>query len=175
MIDGLVGGLMRERDAAIKAAGSNQEKVDKANASYARQMQKLQELFLKLGFEKGLIEQIIGAYKRIPPRITTQIIQEYQTSGKPAGEHSGVRYAERAAGGPVLAGVPYMINERGRETVTFPASGTVHPASLTPMTGSHISITINVPPGAHPRDVGRETVAAIRSYERANTSSWRNG
>jgi methyl-accepting chemotaxis protein len=41
----------------------------------------------------------------------------------------------RAAGGPVQPGVPYVINERGMETVTFPANGTVHPAHLTPMMG----------------------------------------
>jgi hypothetical protein len=46
----------------------------------------------------------------------------------------------RAAGGPVQPGVPYVINERGMETVTFPANGTVHPAHLTPMSGSGMAI-----------------------------------
>jgi hypothetical protein len=174
MINDLVGGIMAIREANIE----NKMSVDEANRIYAAQIKRLQQVLVQMGFNEEQIKDLVAAYKQIPTRITTQIITEYQTKGKPPGEHSGIRVNEtqgRAAGGPVLPGVPYMINERGRETVTFPAGGTVHPANLTPMTGSHISITINVPPGAHPRDVGRETVAAIRSYERANTSSWRNG
>lgn len=179
MIDSLVGGLMRERDAAIKAAGGNQEKVDRANASYARQMAKLQDLLVKMGFEKKVIAEIVGAYKQIPTRITTQIIQEYQTRGKPAGEHSGLRAGERRQhGGPVFPGVPYMINEAGRETVTFPAAGTVHPAKLTPVgspsAGKSYTINVNVAAGANLREAGRVIVEAIESYERANGAGWRS-
>jgi predicted nucleic acid-binding Zn-ribbon protein len=186
MINRMVGDLMRERDAAIEAADGNQTKVDRANAAYASQMKKLQDLMVRLGFEKGLIEQLIGAYKRIPPRITTEIIQEYKTKGKPAGEHSGVRYGERegrAHGGPVLPGVEYAINEHLHggakvETVTFGQTGVVHPPSTTlrPVQGggNQYNITVNIPPSVHPRDAAREQVNALRQYERANTSAWRS-
>ncbi|MET8265935.1 hypothetical protein ABZU92_18305 [Micromonospora arida] len=38
---------------------------------------------------------------------------------------------------------------------------------------THYSITVNVPPGANPAEVGRVTVAAIQAYERNNGKGWR--
>lgn len=50
---------------------------------------------------------------------------------------------QRASGGDVEPGRTYRINERGYETVTFPAAGTVHPANLTPI-GGGANITVNI-------------------------------
>lgn len=145
MINGLIGDLIRERDAAITAAQGNEEKVRRAKAKYNEQIQKLQELLGRLGFEKKVIAEIIAAYKAIPTRIYTQIIQDYQTRGVPAGEQSGVRSGERRQhGGPVFPGIAYQINEAGRETVTFPAVGTVHPANLTPVASQGGSVSVMV-------------------------------
>lgn len=88
----------------------------------------------------------------------------------------------RAGGGSIEPNVPYLINERGYETVTFPAGGTVHPAHLTPMAGSvangttnYYSITVNASPLSSPVDVGGAVVAVLKQYENANGNGWRNG
>jgi len=60
----------------------------------------------------------------------------------PATAGVGGREGRRASGGAVLPGIPYMINERGFETVTFPASGMVHPANLTPMSAENFTVTV---------------------------------
>jgi hypothetical protein len=51
---------------------------------------------------------------------------------------------QRQHGGDVVPGQTYRINEVANETVTFPASGTVHPANLTPAGGGATNITVNV-------------------------------
>ena len=148
MIDQMVGDLGREHDAAIKAAKGNEEKVDRANAAYNRQLDELKTLLVHLGFEKAEIDKIIGRYNHVPRRITTQFIQEFIQKGNfTPGEHSGTRIGEiehKAAGGPVLPGVPYTINERGSETVTFPAAGRVHPANLTPAAADGARVVIDI-------------------------------
>jgi len=139
MINGMIGDLMRERQAAIDAGGGTLEATDKANKAYARQMEGLKRLLIKMGFQEAEIRRIIAAYLDVPTMIKTEMILDFRQRGVPLGEHSGVRIGEtrgRAAGGPVLADVPYKINERGSETVTFPANGMVHPASLTPAAGA---------------------------------------
>ena len=71
---------------------------------------------------------------------------ERDSSGRP----TTVGIGTRASGGPVMAGVPYMINERGRETVTFPATGNVHPANLTPLSGGYAApLVLNFPAGSY--------------------------
>lgn len=49
---------------------------------------------------------------------------------------------QRAGGGGVVPGQTYLINERGYETVTFPAAGEVHPANLTPVGGANVTVNI---------------------------------
>jgi len=68
----------------------------------------------------------------------------------------------RASGGDVFAGVPYVINERGYETVTFSGNGTVHPANLTPAWGSGPMVVEN-----H-IEVGGEVVRVVRTEISAN-------
>lgn len=69
-------------------------------------------------------------------------------------------------GEPVLgvglrSGSSYSFGERGPETVT-PGVG-----------GNTFNITMHVPVGAHPAEVGRQTVLAIQEYERGNGNRWR--
>jgi len=126
MINNLISDLIRERDAAIEAAQGNTQKVNAAKKKYNEQIQKLQELLVKLGFEKAEIARIINAYKAIPTQVTTKIIQDYQTRGVPAGEHSGVRIGEtrgRAVGGPIWPG-SWKVGEHGPEYMRINADGT---------------------------------------------------
>jgi hypothetical protein len=59
------------------------------------------------------------------------------------------------------SGRTYSFGERGAETVS-PGAG-----------GSTYNITVNVPATAHPAEVGRQVVTAIKAYEQGNGSRWR--
>jgi hypothetical protein len=75
----------------------------------------------------------------------------------------------RAAGGPVTAGTPYIVGERGPEIVVPGRSGTVIPNNRIGV-GGGVNVTINMPPGSN----GHDVVAAIQQYEKRNGKSWRS-
>lgn len=75
----------------------------------------------------------------------------------------------RAMGGPVTAGTPYIVGERGPEIVVPGRSGTVIPNNRIGV-GGGVNVTINMPPGSN----GQDVVAAIRDYEKRNGKSWRS-
>jgi len=105
--------------------------VAATNAKYDAQVQALLNLAKQAGATKEQLDHLKGEYEIhivMPGLIAaTNALANLAKSG--LAQFFG---GHRAAGGPVLAGVPYTINEHGNETVTFPASGTVHPASLSP-------------------------------------------
>lgn len=47
------------------------------------------------------------------------------------------------------------------------------PAAMAAMGGNIYQITVNVPATAHPAEVGRQVVTAIKAYEQGNGSRWR--
>lgn len=140
MLHDMVKDAMGMREAVLQQTGS----VDEANAAYKRQVDALKTLAQNLGFSKEALDKIIGTYEiNVVTRYTE--ITGYVKKNKAMED----RYEPRAAGGPVAAGVPYTINERGYETVTFPAGGTVHPANLTPaMSGGGGGVTVMFDRGA---------------------------
>jgi phage-related minor tail protein len=86
----------------------------------------------------------------------------------------------RAAGGPVQAGMPYVVGEHRPELFVPSTSGTVVPRVPTPSRGggswaggNTYNINLTVPVGAHPADVGKATVEAIRAYEDRSGKGWR--
>jgi uncharacterized protein YutE (UPF0331/DUF86 family) len=74
----------------------------------------------------------------------------------------------RAMGGPVTAGTPYLVGERGPEVIVPGRSGTVIPNHR--LGGGGVNVTINMPPGSN----GHDVVAAIQQYEKRNGKSWRS-
>lgn len=135
MIDGMIGDLQRQRQAAIDAGGGTIEATDKANKAYQKQIEGLKKLLIHLGFNEAEIRRIISAYLDIPTMIKTEIILDYRTRGVPPGEHSGPRIGEtrgRAAGGPVNAGELYRVNETGMEYFRPAVSGSVIPMGQLP-------------------------------------------
>lgn len=68
---------------------------------------------------------------------------------------------EPVLGVGLRSGSSYSFGERGTETVT-PGAG-----------GNTYYITNNVPVGAHPAEVGRQTVLAIQAFEQSNGARWR--
>lgn len=82
----------------------------------------------------------------------------------------GGRFPEaRAAGGPVTAGTPYLVGERGPEIVVPGRSGTVIPNNRIGGTAGS-SMVVNITTGADPQAV----IAAIKKYEKSNGANWRS-
>jgi hypothetical protein len=158
--------LGRQRQARINQGVD----ADKANAMYDKEITKLVAFGKRMGMTKKQIADLIGDhYVRIHfkvdplPRYTIHPSAVLAAKG-------------RADGGPVEAGVPYQINERGRETVTFPAGGQVHPANLTPMStggSQRLEARLHMPPGLE-RGLVRMLMEALRLEIRAVAGSGPN-
>jgi hypothetical protein len=74
----------------------------------------------------------------------------------------------RANGGPVNAGQPYIVGERGPEIVVPGRSGTVIPNNRIGVGGG--GMVINITTGADPQAV----IAAIKKFEKSNGAAWRS-
>jgi TP901 family phage tail tape measure protein len=72
----------------------------------------------------------------------------------------------RARGGPVSAGMPYLVGEEGPELIIPRGAGTVLPAGQTAgvLSGSTYNVQVHMPPGAD----GNQVVEALRRWERSN-------
>lgn len=78
----------------------------------------------------------------------------------------------RAAGGPVMAGKPYVVGEIGPELFVPRSDGTIIPNGATVGAGSrNYTINVNIAGG---QNIGREVVRAIEEYERRNGTGWRS-
>jgi vacuolar-type H+-ATPase subunit F/Vma7 len=75
----------------------------------------------------------------------------------------------RANGGPVTAGTPYLVGERGPEIVVPGRSGTVIPNNRIGVGGGG-GMVINITTGADPQAV----IAAIKKFEKSNGAAWRS-
>jgi hypothetical protein len=92
------------------------------------------------------------------------------------GGRAGYGVGARASGGPVSAGAPYIVGERGPELMVPGSNGTVVPNNKLGGVGgggNSYSITVNVAPGGDPANTGRMLVEAIQDYERVNSARWR--
>jgi hypothetical protein len=141
MLLGLADKYARARDDSIK----NGVETGKANGKYLDQINRLQELAGKLDMNKDKVWDLIGAYKSVPKGpFTTTFIQKYVTQGTP-GEHSGgrivdIRPDKKALGGPVSAGVPYIVGDGGRPELFVPdVPGRIEPRVPAAMSGGATS------------------------------------
>ncbi|HEX2764106.1 MAG TPA: tail tape measure protein [Allosphingosinicella sp.] len=73
----------------------------------------------------------------------------------------------RATGGPVVAGRPYRVGERGPELFVPTASGRIEPARAAAARDVRMSITINAPPEAAPRALARSSRQVARAVREA--------
>jgi hypothetical protein len=147
---GVVDAIKAKRDAEVAASDGSQKAIDEINRKYDKNIALLKDAAVKAGITEQAFKNLAGSYT-----VNLYVKEFVSTSTDWSEFRSKERKAEgKASGGPVMAGVPYMINEAGRETVTFPANGTVHPANLTPATGGGAvggSVTLNIIPGAEQR------------------------
>lgn len=115
------------RDATYEQTGSLQA----ANEAFATAISRLQGVATKAGVSRKELERMAGDYfiNIYETKTTSQIIND-AISGR-----NNNQAKNRAAGGKVVPGQDYMINERAREVVRFPATGEVRDANLTPVGG----------------------------------------
>lgn len=127
--------------------------IKEANTEYNSMIKKLKEALIQEGFNKKEVDRIVNSLSSIPATLLVDLNVRAHVSGflgEGAAAVAGIAEwisgqlptktknppKHRASGGDVMAGVPYVVNEPGFETVTFPAGGTVHPAHLTPAGGA---------------------------------------
>jgi hypothetical protein len=93
----------------------------------------------------------------------------------------------RATGGPVDAGTPYMVGEKGPELFVPAGYGRIMDAfstnkallsnaggSMGGSGGGNVTINVNVSPTADKAAIGQTIVEAISSYERRSGYGWRS-
>lgn len=189
----------QKRQAAIELAGGEKasaDAVNAANAAFRAQLDQLAAILRQAGLTEGQINQLLSAYRNLAaaPDITKRITYRVSATGPAAlvnaaqqsGSFQGV--GGRAKGGPVRAGMPYMVGEKGPELITPERDGYVHTAAQTARMMSGRSggasgggrggpptyvVNVNASPLSSPADVGRATVEAIKAYERNSGTGWR--
>lgn len=100
---------------------------------------------------------------------------------------AGVRFpAGKATGGPVDAGTPYIVGEKGPELFVPSGYGRIMDAFSTSKAlltnagggmgagGSNVTINVSVAPTADKAAIGQTIVEAISSYERRSGPGWRS-
>ena len=75
----------------------------------------------------------------------------------------------RALGGPVDAGSPFLVGERGPELFVPNVNGMIVPNNeLRPSGGNVINLTVNAGMGTDSRQVSKQIVDALKHYQRGN-------
>lgn len=106
--------------------------------------------------------------------------------GNSPGIGVGVRIPARAEGGPVGAGMPYLVGEKGPELFVPSGYGRIMDAFSTSKAlvanagggmdggGGNVTINVSVSPTADKAAIGQTIVEAISSYERRSGPGWRS-
>lgn len=181
--------ILGAAEAARAAAFANDKSGDAAHAAAAGAVAERNELAkLAAGLAPGsklrqFLQGLINDLDRAAaPR--TQVFR-FQTVGTPPPSVRGGTASVasvRAAGGPVIAGQPYIVGERRPELFVPDRNGMIVPKVPTATRGGGSSygggnnyhITVNVAPGGHPAEVGKATVEAILAYESKTGRGWRS-
>ena len=103
------------------------------------------------------------------------------------GEGLGILVQKRASGGPVDAGTPYLVGEKGPELFMPSTAGRIIDAFSTSKAllgnaggsmngggGGNVTINVSVAPTADKASIGQTIVEAISSYERRSGPGWRS-
>jgi len=104
---------------------------------------------------KAVIDYAANIGSRLKNAITSAAANAWSGAKNMVGLGSGESPAvagARAAGGPVRAGLPYLVGERGPELVTFPQAGFVHDALKTArmMRNAALASAVALPAAAAP-------------------------
>ena len=167
--------------AAMQAVADGTEDAEQKMHEYRDAVIGGQQEVFDLGKQLGLLPDEVsvlidlaenGQIDELERRLT--ILTRNRTMNLDIIARGGAGYGDRfggarAAGGPVTAGTPYLVGERGPEIVVPGQSGTVIPNHRIGVGGGG-GMVINITTGADPQAV----VAAIKKYEKSNGAAWRS-
>lgn len=140
MIEGMIGDLEAQREAAIAAGNGTVEATQKANAAYLAQLQKIRAVAAANGVNTAALDAMIAKYRELAalPAInkTATLTTRYVTTGDRAGSilgHGFERADAKRSGGIVGAAAGGMrsglirVGEEGEELVQLPSGSQVFP------------------------------------------------
>lgn len=185
----------RNHISALVDSGAPQEEVNRVTREHITQLRGVME---QAGFTDAQIDTLIERYGLVPEDIITEV----QAAGVEtalakigglqgalnniAGSYTALvtpqivtdlgGLSPRAHGGPVAAGMPYLVGEEGPEAVMFDQPGVVLPANITEMLrsqtvtptqagasgGGQVSVTQNIYT-TDPVKAGRESARELRT------------
>lgn len=140
------------------------------------------ETFAKVG-DQSAVDMIANARERIGKaaekfksyvqrKLSTTITVgvRYQALNSLPGVGGGtIDVQTRANGGPISAGMPTLVGERGPELIVPAVDSTVVRSEYMPRGGgSTINLVVNAGMGTDGAEVGRQIVDALKAYERRN-------
>lgn len=122
---------------------------------------------------KERIGKAAAAFKRyVKNKLSTTItvsVRYVAINSLPGVSGGSINVTTRANGGPIAAGMPTLVGERGPELILPSVDSTVVRREYMPTGGgSTINLTVNAGMGTDGRQVGRQIVEALKQYERSN-------
>jgi vacuolar-type H+-ATPase subunit F/Vma7 len=167
--------------AAMQAVADGTEDAEQKMHEYRDAVIGGQQEVFDLGKQLGLLPDEVsvlidlaenGQIDELERRLT--ILTRNRTANLDIIARGGAGYGDRfggarAAGGPVTAGTPYLVGEKGPEIVVPGRSGTVIPNNRIGVGGGG-GMVINITTGADPQAV----IAAIKKFEKSNGAAWRS-
>ncbi len=140
--------IQRARDAQVAAAAGNKAAIDTANASYETQLQKILAIGKAAGLSQAQLNKLSGEYD---VNVIVNTVAGVQKGVAAIGALvqqalTAVGLKHKAAGGPVMAGSPYMVGENGPELYVPSQNGTIipHGAGSSAASGAGQSLTLDV-------------------------------
>jgi hypothetical protein len=123
----LIADAQQARDAQIQMAGgadASKDAVDKANTSYDAAIAKIEDMGQKAGLSKKDLDNLAGQYE------VDVILAVNAINNSPLNQLTHAHDPNRASGGPVAAGVPYVVGENGPELFLSATPGTIIPNDI---------------------------------------------
>lgn len=125
---------------------------------------------------RGKIAEQAEAFRRfVQNRLSTEItvgVRYVAVNSIPGVSGGEITVKARANGGPLFAGLPTLVGERGPELIVPQVAGTVVRGEKTRQMlrqgGGDVYLTVNAGMGTNGAEVGRQIVDALKAYERRN-------
>jgi hypothetical protein len=125
--------------------------------------------FMKPGAEG--FKKLMHRMDKLAKKAARQVIIDVKVTKHITEEIEEIKQSvrKRALGGPVDAGSPFLVGERGPELFVPNISGMIVPNNeLRPSGGNVINLTVNAGMGTDSRQVSKQIVDALKHYQRSN-------
>lgn len=170
-------GLLNDAERVREAQIANGVSVQKANADYDAQVQVLLKLAGQAGATKAQLDALakryeiqfsIDAIAGAVSGVTSAVAKAFAglQFGGPAPEKSSTFGGGRAAGGPVMAGVEYLVGENGPERFRPMVSG-----SIVPNGNQTVQVVMSIDPSGSADSLWAAVLKLLRDHVRFNGGS----